>query len=197
MTNDSVDRVALPPPGYYRIDIRVFTVCLTLVMTASFLAGFVLVPPYSESWNVLSQLVLQTTTSSGISTSTTPDQPRSKLIGDNEEIDSTGGTSTSKTKKSGTPMNNAEDAKVVRDAFLVNASERLVKSEEARRNAEAARIAAANDPDSDLHLPSGQHLLVDIKGVESAFLNSEERLSKAMVDTIEEAGYVTGLFCFV
>jgi len=38
------------------------------------------------------------------------------------------------------------------------------------------------------HRPSGQHLLVDIEGVEEAFLNSEERLSKAMVDTVQEAG---------
>jgi S-adenosylmethionine decarboxylase proenzyme len=40
----------------------------------------------------------------------------------------------------------------------------------------------------DLHLPAGQHLLVDIEGVDGEFLNSEERLSKAMVDTVNEAG---------
>jgi S-adenosylmethionine decarboxylase proenzyme len=40
----------------------------------------------------------------------------------------------------------------------------------------------------DLHLPAGQHLLVDIEGVDESFLNSEERLSKAMVDTVTEAG---------
>jgi hypothetical protein len=40
----------------------------------------------------------------------------------------------------------------------------------------------------DEHRPSGQHLLVDIKGVEAEFLNSEERLSKALVDTVKEAG---------
>ena len=33
-----------------------------------------------------------------------------------------------------------------------------------------------------------QHLLVDIKGIESAFLDSEERLSEAMVDTVKAAG---------
>lgn len=38
------------------------------------------------------------------------------------------------------------------------------------------------------HLPAGQHLLVDIEGVDKDFLNSEERLSKAMVNTVEEAG---------
>lgn len=33
-----------------------------------------------------------------------------------------------------------------------------------------------------------QHLLVDIKGIEGDFLDSEERLAKAMVDTVSEAG---------
>ena len=42
----------------------------------------------------------------------------------------------------------------------------------------------------DEHRPSGQHLLVDIKGVNGDFLNSEERLSKALVNTVKEAGYV-------
>lgn len=40
----------------------------------------------------------------------------------------------------------------------------------------------------DQHLPAGQHLLVDIEGVDEDFLNSEERLSKAMVDTVNDAG---------
>eukprot|EP00980_Cylindrotheca_fusiformis_P012269 scaffold2999_cov113-Cylindrotheca_fusiformis.AAC.4 len=38
-----------------------------------------------------------------------------------------------------------------------------------------------------LHEPAGQHLLVDIKGIEAAFLDSEERLAKAMVDTVKSA----------
>ncbi|GAX24431.1 hypothetical protein FisN_4Lh568 [Fistulifera solaris] len=38
------------------------------------------------------------------------------------------------------------------------------------------------------HLPAGQHLLVDIEYVDEDFLNSEERLSKAMVDTVKESG---------
>jgi hypothetical protein len=42
----------------------------------------------------------------------------------------------------------------------------------------------------DLHLPAGQHLLVDIRNVEAAFLNSESRLADAMVQTVRESGYV-------
>jgi S-adenosylmethionine decarboxylase proenzyme len=36
--------------------------------------------------------------------------------------------------------------------------------------------------------PSGQHLLVDIKNVEAAFLNSEARLAQAMQDAVTAAG---------
>lgn len=38
------------------------------------------------------------------------------------------------------------------------------------------------------HDPAGQHLLVDMIGVEKAFLDSEERLSDAMVRTVHESG---------
>lgn len=44
-----------------------------------------------------------------------------------------------------------------------------------------------NSHDSDLHLPAGQHLLVDIKNVDSEFLNSEQRLATAMVELITES----------
>ena len=46
---------------------------------------------------------------------------------------------------------------------------------------------AATIADSE-HQPSGQHLLVDIKGVDSDFLDSEERLAKAMVDAVDAGG---------
>ena len=38
------------------------------------------------------------------------------------------------------------------------------------------------------HSPSGQHIMVDMKGIEASFLDSEERLSDAMVQTVQEAG---------
>ena len=37
------------------------------------------------------------------------------------------------------------------------------------------------------YLPSGQHLFVDIKNVDSDFLNSEERLAQAMIDLVKAA----------
>jgi hypothetical protein len=58
---------------------------------------------------------------------------------------------------------------VVRDNFLTNDQIKVIEDE---------------------HRPSGQHLLVDMKGVDGDFLNSEERLSKALVDTVKEAGCV-------
>ena len=44
-----------------------------------------------------------------------------------------------------------------------------------------------NDDSHGLHLPAGQHLLVDIKDVDSNFLNSEERLAFALVELINES----------
>lgn len=41
--------------------------------------------------------------------------------------------------------------------------------------------------DASDHLPAGQHLLVDIKDVDSDFLNSEERLAQAMVDVVNDS----------
>ncbi|KAL7538215.1 hypothetical protein ACHAWF_006023 [Thalassiosira exigua] len=43
-----------------------------------------------------------------------------------------------------------------------------------------------NDSDG-LHLPAGQHLLVDVKDVDSAFLDSELRLATAMVELINDS----------
>lgn len=41
-----------------------------------------------------------------------------------------------------------------------------------------------NDDDEEEHLPSGQHLLIDIKNVDREFLNSDARLAKAMVGMV-------------
>jgi S-adenosylmethionine decarboxylase proenzyme len=38
------------------------------------------------------------------------------------------------------------------------------------------------------HLPVGQHLLVDIENIDSAFLNSEERLATAMLELVDGCG---------
>ncbi len=45
-----------------------------------------------------------------------------------------------------------------------------------------------HDSGSNPHLPAGQHLLVDLKNVSPSFLNSERRLSSAMVSSVQAAG---------
>ncbi|KAL3783079.1 hypothetical protein ACHAW5_002124 [Stephanodiscus triporus] len=51
-----------------------------------------------------------------------------------------------------------------------------------------AIIKAISDKDSaEAHLPAGYHLLLDMKGVDPAFLNSEKRLVAAMVDLVNES----------
>ncbi len=45
----------------------------------------------------------------------------------------------------------------------------------------------SDDPLEGLHLPAGQHLLVDIKNVDPIFLNSEDRLAEAMIQLVDES----------
>jgi S-adenosylmethionine decarboxylase proenzyme len=45
-----------------------------------------------------------------------------------------------------------------------------------------------DDNDDRVHLPAGQHLLLDIENVDGSFLNSEERLAHAMLKLIDECG---------
>lgn len=52
---------------------------------------------------------------------------------------------------------------------------------------DAADEAASQHDNGDLHLPSGQHLLIDIKHVDPDFLNSEERLASAMIELVNES----------
>ena len=44
------------------------------------------------------------------------------------------------------------------------------------------------EKDEEEHLPAGQHLLVDIDGLEAAFLNSEARLATAMISMVDSSG---------
>jgi hypothetical protein len=148
-----------PPPGYYRIDIRIFIIFLTIVMAISFVAGVVLVPSLGQ---LLHQIINE---NRGDATTTT-----------------TSSSSATTTTTNGKQIDISNSAKVVRDAYLINASEGWKKS---AQNKESSSI---NKSGVELHLPAGQHLLVDMKNVDGSFLNSEERLSKAIVDTVKLAG---------
>ena len=66
-----------------------------------------------------------------------------------------------------------------------------IKYEEEEAAEAAAEEAGEDDDDDDddeIHLPAGQHLLMDIKNVEPAFLNSERRLAQAMIDLVNDGG---------
>ena len=55
-------------------------------------------------------------------------------------------------------------------------------------------IAAEEDDDEpevdseELHLPSGQHLMVDMKNIDREFLSSEKRLAEAMIELVKGSG---------
>jgi len=44
------------------------------------------------------------------------------------------------------------------------------------------------EKDEEEHLPAGQHLLVDIDGLDASFLNSEARLATAMISMVDNSG---------
>ena len=45
-----------------------------------------------------------------------------------------------------------------------------------------------DDDDDEVHLPKGQHLIVDIRNVASDFLASKERLAKTMMEVVNSCG---------
>jgi hypothetical protein len=56
------------------------------------------------------------------------------------------------------------------------------------KDTNAAPVQATPEEDEEEHLPAGQHLLMDIRNVDSAFLASEERLATAMLDVVGDCG---------
>lgn len=75
----------------------------------------------------------------------------------------------------------SERSKIVRDAFLMSEEE-----EEQNLLSQSEEVTTVKfDPTA---AAAGEHLLVDIEGVESNFLDSESRLAQAMVTTCKEAG---------
>jgi S-adenosylmethionine decarboxylase proenzyme len=52
----------------------------------------------------------------------------------------------------------------------------------------SALVPSFQQQQEEEHLPAGQHLLIDMEYVDADFLNSEERLTAAMVETITLSG---------
>jgi len=72
--------------------------------------------------------------------------------------------------------------KIVRDAFLVSESE---TKKEVKDDVDVDVNVVSFDPTA---AAAGEHLLVDIEGIEADFLDSESRLAQAMITTAKEAG---------
>lgn len=66
------------------------------------------------------------------------------------------------------------------------ADDQIVEEEQCRSSTNATIVTSEEDEEE--HLPAGQHLLIDIEHVDSAFLNSEERLATAMLDLVNVCG---------
>jgi S-adenosylmethionine decarboxylase proenzyme len=64
----------------------------------------------------------------------------------------------------------------------------MVRMSEHKHHVSAGDGDEDDDDDDDIHLPAGQHLLIDIENVDSAFLNDEERLAVAMLELVNECG---------
>jgi len=88
---------------------------------------------------------------------------------------------TSMSASSSSWLNTDRDAnhRVVGDARECHAKE--------NGNEHCSKEEEEEEEDDDDEHPSGEHLMVDIKHVSMAFLNSEQRLAQAMVDLVQEA----------
>lgn len=78
----------------------------------------------------------------------------------------------------------ALDAPALFDAWVPVSINEERPEEHIVRSKEFHKPSDAESP----YEPAGQHLLVDIKGIDSDFLDSEERLAKAMVDAVKAGG---------
>lgn len=72
--------------------------------------------------------------------------------------------------------------------FAESRHELEIRMDGAFLNASTEGAASSDIPKEEIHEPAGQHLLVDIKFVDSVFLNSESRLANAMVELISMSG---------
>jgi hypothetical protein len=157
--------IGQPNDGRYAIDVRVFITLVTCTMAFSFMAGIYGV---TESYNNGGSYTPSYYESMALSFLFPSLIPAATIVSSTNGVNDVGNV---------TPDANFNQPNTVRDSYSLNIA------------SEDSKTTAAE------HRPSGQHLLVDIKGVDADFLNSEERLSKALVDTVKETGYVLLFGC--
>ncbi len=83
-----------------------------------------------------------------------------------------------------TKLFEAEGAIAAHTIHLDRGEDAVVRVEKEGDKVEEEHDAISED---ELHLPTGQHLLVDIKNVDPNFLNSEERLAEAMIELVNRS----------
>ena len=157
------------PKKTYAVDVRVFLVGVTAAMALSFGLGVALGP--STAAEVSARIASPAGTGDALKQS----QPRRLPTAHSVEIGE-------RVRRDLNELHVNYETPSLED---LGGGEDVASLEDrgAGRNASVAVPAA----DQEEFLPAGQHLLVDIKNVEAAFLNSESRLADAMVKVVEGA----------
>jgi S-adenosylmethionine decarboxylase proenzyme len=94
-----------------------------------------------------------------------------------------------------TTMNFDTRSSVFSSQWLQNDKKTLQQPDEVFKAPENAKLVLIKngtdyeyDADEEEHLPAGQHLLIDIDGVDGSFLNSEKQLATAMLEMVDNSG---------
>jgi S-adenosylmethionine decarboxylase proenzyme len=85
---------------------------------------------------------------------------------------------------------NFDTARTASSSMLIRRDEASSQSEDTTCNSQSEvcnDITEYLTEQDEEHLPAGQHLLVDMKELSFSFLNSEERLARAMVEVVNQA----------
>mmetsp|Transcript_7408 Transcript_7408/g.10829 ORF Transcript_7408/g.10829 Transcript_7408/m.10829 type:complete len:796 (+) Transcript_7408:55-2442(+) len=160
------------PPKRAAIDIRIFLTVITVAMACAFSIGVAIGPS--------PQIIPTDFTSSSGSIGTI-------------EADADGASSEEKvkaTRRSKTKHSSEIGKKIINsDLNERHVNFQQPSLEDFGDGAGAVKYDATTVGNGDEeHLPAGQHLLVDLMNVEAAFLNSERRLSDAIVESVRGAG---------
>ena len=172
-----------PHQGGYAIDVRYFIIMLFTAMTVFFTIGFLTapLPPSHASYNFsslhnegINTLANTISTSDNSETTITAADPIKR-------------TQVKHSSEIGSKIDSDDHLNEHHVNFQEPSYEDLGQGEGVIQRTAAIEKAQSSAVEEQ-HLPQGQHLLVDIKNVSAKFLNSEERLAQAMVDTVKKAG---------
>jgi len=164
--------------GYLSIDIRLFLAMMTVIMVSAFSLGVYLGPPASYSLPNKLETPLANLSEFGdgsnVQKNPISDQTILKKLNSKRRLPTAHSADLGRT--------------VVEQRHVQYQVPSLEDLGETEKEVDSEMLNTESSTSSEEeHLPAGQHLLVDIRKVDSAFLNSEERLAAAMVDTVKHA----------